>query len=971
MFKSKNKTSNTLKSTLSVLLMFLLVSSVTFTNFASGYEKENHYWLKIALALNCGFTLDEARLISIGDFSIDEDPDTQPVRSGSDQSNPKWKWHALPTNNPDVDKNEVSKGNQEIKQRQHQLYDRAMNENNTPMKLFKFGQYLHYQEDKWSHWGYTTGMGHAVPNVVPGMDSPDETHANPESYRYMVFDSMVNLGKLAKSLGKDTECVSDLVPLDTYKSAPEYGKDFPWFSPQEIKRIKDAEKFQKSVNKHLADWKKTTLIDEVITVSDKKGDDGVTDSFVTYVAKKTGISKSDIEKKYDYQHIDIDENGNAKTIPENLIKSFATKEKTSLKTSDPKKQTTSKTSSKNDSKQMQLALSADQIKTLYKTGVRNEQTMSLLTQIVKYEKNIINDAYLLTKKKYEETKNSDDQKILKALEQKLRELEKQEKSLISAQKTANKNMQSLAKSATQNGITKSALDKVKEKPSKITIDSPEKLETALKNIQTANKQNIKDLAKAFALPEKTILDDLLWMPSTDAKPKDAKVTPIPSNTDSFWDDFSDLSDHLPVKADFQTVITESEKITGQGKPGFEILLNPNSMVLPRGGYGEVAVTVKSHDGWKDPIWLNIPIPIGPIKYPKIIPNLVTPTPDATADFAVDVSEFSCPGKYRMAVYGMSQGAKMEIKYSYFNLEILPPGDIFELGSDKKIITVPKGGSGSFDLVLKNSDKHSWSFLVDTSDGFKAPTGVTVDYTQKSVPVESGKSNKAKVTITASDNVRTPMTFTLPMEIITALNCEPEWTAKTSVTINIVGQDSAKSDQILIPGTDTTTPKKPSNTKPTMIIPKQITQEATSSAGAAVNYSVSGQDKEDGSITPMCSSPSGSTFSIGTTTVNCTVTDSNGNSVSGTFTVTIRDTTPPNIPAFQPHEGVRDETGVQVFFDVTAIDIVDGPVPVSCNYPSGYKFPIGVTVLTCTADDSRGNHASRSLQITVTVTESAQ
>lgn len=617
----------------------------------------------------------------------------------------------------------------------------------------------------------------------------------------------------------------------------------------------------------------------------------------------------------------------------------------------------------------QKSMSSDQIKTLYQTGVRNEQTMSLLAQIAKYEKSVISEAYLAAKKKSAETKNSDDQKITKALEQRLQELERQEKSLSSAQKTAGKNMQNLAKSATHVGIAKSALDKLKEKPPKITIDSPAKRDTALKNAQAANKQNVKELAKAFSLQEKTILDDLLWTPSN-ANPKDSKITPVPSGADSFWDDYNDLSDHLPVKADFQVTFTELEKVAGQGKPGFEILLNPDSMVLPRGGYGEVAVTVKSKNNWKDPIWLSIPIPIGPIKYPTIVPNLVTPAPDATADFAVDVSEFSCPGKYRMAVYGMSQGAKMEIKYSYFALEILPPGDIFKLESDKKVVTVPKGGSGSFDLVLKNSDKHSWSFLVDTSDGFKAPAGVTIDYTQRSVPVESGKTNKARVTITASDGVRTPMTFTLPMEIITALNCEPEWTAKTSVTVNIVGQAIEESEHVLIPGTGVS-PEKPSNTKPALTIPKQVTQEATSSAGAIVNYSVSSKDKEDGAIAPVCSHPPGTTFPIGATNVSCVVTDSHGNSVSGTFTVNVRDTTPPNIPAFQPTEGVRDETGVQVFFDVTATDLVDGQVPVNCNYQSGYKFPVGTTVLTCTADDSRGNHASRSLQITVTVTESGQ
>jgi hypothetical protein len=174
-----------------------------------------------------------------------------------------------------------------------------------------------------------------------------------------------------------------------------------------------------------------------------------------------------------------------------------------------------------------------------------------------------------------------------------------------------------------------------------------------------------------------------------------------------------------------------------------------------------------------------------------------------------------------------------------------------------------------------------------------------------------------------------------------------------------------------PAGGTNQPPTKTNTKPSLTIPKAITREATGPSGAVVNFSVSGQDKEDGAIIPSCSHPSDYMFPIGTTTVSCTVDDSNNNSISGTFTVTIRDTTGPAIASFQPREGVRDESGVQVFYDVTASDLVDGTVPVTCNYPSGYKFPPGTTNLTCTAMDSRGNQSSRTLQITVTITESGQ
>lgn len=165
--------------------------------------------------------------------------------------------------------------------------------------------------------------------------------------------------------------------------------------------------------------------------------------------------------------------------------------------------------------------------------------------------------------------------------------------------------------------------------------------------------------------------------------------------------------------------------------------------------------------------------------------------------------------------------------------------------------------------------------------------------------------------------------------------------------------------------------KPSNTKPTLSVPKQVTQEATGPSGANVAFSTSSQDKEDGVLTPVCNPASGTTFPIGATSVSCVVTDSNNNSVSGTFTVTVRDTTPPAFGPFQPTEGVKDDTGVQVFFDVTATDLVDGNTQVSCNYQSGYKFPPGVTELKCTTSDSRGNQSTKTVQITVTVTESGQ
>jgi len=84
------------------------------------------------------------------------------------------------------------------------------------------------------------------------------------------------------------------------------------------------------------------------------------------------------------------------------------------------------------------------------------------------------------------------------------------------------------------------------------------------------------------------------------------------------------------------------------------------------------------------------------------------------------------------------------------------------------------------------------------------------------------------------------------------------------------------------------------TPPTLTLPADITAEATSSAGAAVSFSASATDVVDGAITAACTPPSGSTFALGTTAVQCSATDAHGNTTNGSFNVTVVDTTPPVI-----------------------------------------------------------------------------
>jgi hypothetical protein len=77
-----------------------------------------------------------------------------------------------------------------------------------------------------------------------------------------------------------------------------------------------------------------------------------------------------------------------------------------------------------------------------------------------------------------------------------------------------------------------------------------------------------------------------------------------------------------------------------------------------------------------------------------------------------------------------------------------------------------------------------------------------------------------------------------------------------------------------------------NTPPVLSVPDDVTVDATSPDGAAVEFSATATD--DSAVAGVsCSPASGSTFGAGTTTVTCTATDDDGATATGSFTVTVR------------------------------------------------------------------------------------
>jgi hypothetical protein len=156
------------------------------------------------------------------------------------------------------------------------------------------------------------------------------------------------------------------------------------------------------------------------------------------------------------------------------------------------------------------------------------------------------------------------------------------------------------------------------------------------------------------------------------------------------------------------------------------------------------------------------------------------------------------------------------------------------------------------------------------------------------------------------------------------------------------------------------------TAPAVQVPADVTKEATSAAGAPASFSGSATDAVDGTVGTVCDPASGSTFALGTSTVTCTATDAAGNTGTGSFTVTVVDRTAPSVEV--PADEVAEATGPNgakvTYGDVSAGDLVDGPMNPSCTQASDSLFALGITTVTCTAIDAAGNKGSKSFTVTV-------
>jgi hypothetical protein len=154
--------------------------------------------------------------------------------------------------------------------------------------------------------------------------------------------------------------------------------------------------------------------------------------------------------------------------------------------------------------------------------------------------------------------------------------------------------------------------------------------------------------------------------------------------------------------------------------------------------------------------------------------------------------------------------------------------------------------------------------------------------------------------------------------------------------------------------------------PDFDIPAVQLVEATSSAGATAEFTITATDNVDGEIAADCAPPSGSVFPLGDTTVNCSATDAAGNTGSASFIVRVRDTTAPDAEC---SDVVIECTGPSMAVETscTATDAVDPDPETTSTAQASYGPSTIPDSYTCSAEDFAGNTGSEECTVHVTDT----
>lgn len=152
------------------------------------------------------------------------------------------------------------------------------------------------------------------------------------------------------------------------------------------------------------------------------------------------------------------------------------------------------------------------------------------------------------------------------------------------------------------------------------------------------------------------------------------------------------------------------------------------------------------------------------------------------------------------------------------------------------------------------------------------------------------------------------------------------------------------------------------TAPTITEPEAIIVEATSETENAISLNPP-ESTDSVSIAVTITNDAPQVFPLGESIVTWTATDDAGNLASTTQTITVLDTTPPELTI--PADVIIDATGLEtlvVIGDAISSDLTDSAPTIANDGP--FSYPLGETIVTWTTSDQLGNTISTTQIINV-------
>jgi formylglycine-generating enzyme required for sulfatase activity len=271
------------------------------------------------------------------------------------------------------------------------------------------------------------------------------------------------------------------------------------------------------------------------------------------------------------------------------------------------------------------------------------------------------------------------------------------------------------------------------------------------------------------------------------------------------------------------------------------------------------------------------------------------------------------------------------------------GTVFPLGTTTVTVSATDGAgnvsTGTFTVTVNDTTAPVLTLPSNVTAQATSAAGATVNY--------------AAATATDAVTASPAISYSQASGTVFALG---------TTTVTVSATDGAGN---VSSGTSTVTVND--TTAPVLTLPSSVTAQATSAAGATVNYpAATATDIVTASPKISYSQASGTVFALGTTTVTVSATDGAGNVSTGTFTVTVNDTTAPVL--MLPSNVTAQATGAAGatvhYAAATATDAVTASPSISYSQASGTVFPLGTTTVTVSATDGAGNVSTGTFTVTV-------